>query len=182
MLQNNDLFIIERAQVQYKMTANEVADFVGAVKDFTAVDIADRDAGTLIPSGGNLSVGDRVFVTDASGDSTVDAGWAVYRVNSLVPTVYQKIQEQESMDLVITATTNLGVTTSPASIIITNDNGDNAVIPLADGTNAGLMSPSAFNNNHVPAVTGLTTATNPINIVAASQELTFGIDQLQNLP
>ena len=175
-LQGTDLFIVERAGVQYKMTADQIADFVGANKDLTAADIAGRDALT------DVTVGDRVFVTDASADTTVDAGWAVYRVQTVAPTTYEKIQEQEGLDLVITAATNLGTTLGAASIEITNDNGTGATIPLADGTNAGLMSPTQFANQHVPAVTGLTAATNPINIAAASQELTFGIDQLQDLP
>lgn len=182
MLQNTDLFIVERAGVQYKMTADQIADFVGAVRDFTAVDIPARDAGTLVPSGNTVKTGDRIFVTDATGDPTVDTGWAVYRVVSTGPTVFEKIQEQESMDLVISAATNLGVTQTAASITITNDTGTDAVIPLADGTNAGLMSPTQFANQHVPAVTGLTTASNPINIVGATQELTFGITQLTALP
>ena len=185
-LQNIDLFIVERAGVQYKMTADQIAEFVGAVKDFTAANIADRDAGTLIPAGIPPKAGDRIFVTDASGDNTpgaeVDAGWAVYRVVSVGPNVYEKIQEQESMDLVISASTNLAYTAGPASGTVTSDNGTNAIIPLVDGTNAGLASPQMFNDSHVPAVTGLTAASNPINIVPASQELTFGITQLTDLP
>lgn len=172
-LQNTDLFIVERAGVQYKMTAEQIADFVGAVRDYTVADIAARNALT------GLNEGDRVFVTDASADATVDAGWAVYRFNG---TNYEKIQEQESMDLVIQASTNLGITQTGASITITNDTGTDAVIPLADGTNAGLMSPTQFNNQHVPVVMGLTTASNPLNIVPATQELTFGITQLTALP
>lgn len=173
-LQNTDLFIVERAGVQYNMTADQIADFVGAVNDTTAADIAARDSLT------GLKVGDRVFVTDASADPTVASGWAVYRLQSTGPDVYAKIQEQESMDLVITTASNLGYTASAASGVITNDNGTNATIPLADGTNAGLASPAMFTNTHVAATTGLTTAANPINI--AGQELTFGITQLTALP
>jgi hypothetical protein len=92
-----DLFIVERAEVQYKMTANQIADFVGAIRDFTVADIAARNL--LV----GLKVGDRVFVTNATGDSTVASGWAVYRVSSIGPIVYQKIQEQESMDFIITS-------------------------------------------------------------------------------
>lgn len=94
-LQVSDLFLVERAGVQYQMTANQIADFVGAVRDFTVADIAARNL--LI----GLKVGDRVFVTNATADSTVTSGWAVYRVASIAPIVYQKIQEQESMDIVI---------------------------------------------------------------------------------
>lgn len=170
-LENTDLFIVERSGVQYQMTANQIADFVGAVRDFTEADIAGRDALS------DVKAGDRVFVTDATADASVDSGWAVYRYDG---SAYEKIQEQESMDLTISAATNLGYTASPASGTITSDTGTNAVIPLADGTNAGLMSPTAFNAIHDPVTTGLTAASNPIN--ATGQELTFGITQLTPLP
>lgn len=173
-LLTTDLFIVERGGVQYKMTAQEIADFVGAVRDYTVSNITARNALT------DPVVGDRVFVTDATGDATVDSGWAVYRVQSTGPIVYEKIQEQESMDLVITATTNLAYVTGAASGTVTSDNGTDAVIPLADGTNAGLMSPTAFSKIHDPVTTGLTAATNPINV--SGQELTLGITQLTSLP
>lgn len=95
-LSNNDLFIVERAGLNYKMTANQIADFVGAIRDFTVANIADRNALT------GLTVGDRVFVTNATADATVTTGWAIYRVSSIAPNVFAKIQEQESMDIVIT--------------------------------------------------------------------------------
>lgn len=176
-LQSTDLFIVERAGVQYQMTADQIADFVGAVRDFTAADITARDALT------GLNVGDRVFVTDATADAEVDSGWAVYRVQSTGPNVFEKIQEQESMDLVVTGgTTNLGYTASAASGTITNDNGDNAVIPLADGTNAGLMSPAAFNAVHPAASAGLTAQSNPVVVNGGNQQVTFNITQLTALP
>ena len=62
---NTDLFIVERSGVQYKMTADAIADFVGAVRDYTTATITSRNLLT------GLNVGDRVFVTDASGDATV---------------------------------------------------------------------------------------------------------------
>lgn len=173
-LQSTDLFIVERGGVQYKMTSAGLADFLGAVRDYTVANITARDALT------DLAVGDRVFVSDASADGTVTSGWAIYRVASIGPIVYEKIQEQESMDMSITAATNLSITRDAASATIESDTGTNAVIPLADGTNAGLASPSMFNNNHVATTVGLTTATNPINI--SGQELTFGITQLTALP
>ena len=136
-LQTTDLFIVERAGVQYQMTANQIADFVGAIRDYTAVDISGRDAGTLTPPG-TPNVGDRIFVTDASADASVDSGWAVYRLQSTSPDVYEKIQEQEGLDINVSGAANLGYTPSAASGTVTNDSGTDAVIPLADGTNAGL--------------------------------------------
>ncbi len=177
-LQNTDLFIVERAGVQYNMTADQIADFVGAVRDFTAADYKTL-TGATYPDASEIKTGDRVFVADATGGTTVDAGWAVYRYNG---TSYEKIQEQESMDLVVVANTNLGVISGAASITITNDNGTDAIVPLADATNAGLMSPSQFNNQHVPTVTGLTAASNPIVIDSSTQSLTFSITPLTPLP
>ena len=38
--------------------------------------------------------------------------------------------------------TNLGVTASPTGVTVTSDTGTDAAIPLANGTNAGLMAPA----------------------------------------
>jgi hypothetical protein len=38
--------------------------------------------------------------------------------------------------------TNLSVTANPTNVTIGNSNGDGAVLPLATGTNAGLLSPA----------------------------------------
>jgi len=183
-IQNTDLFIVQRSGVQYKMTANEVADFVGAVRDYTALNIADRNSETFTPALGaeGLKVGDRVFVTDASADLTVNSSWAVYRVQSIAPTVYEKIQEQESMDLTIITVVNLSYTASGTQGVIVNDSGDNAVIPSVTSSNAGLATPAILLDTHKKAFSGLTTATNPINIDSTTQEVTFNIDQLDSLP
>ena len=181
MLASTDLFLIERSGVQYKMTADQIATFVGAVKDLTATSYANLLAGTFV--GGEVAkAGDRVFVADATGDTTVASGWAIYRVTSITPIVVTKIQEQEGMDMVINSSTNLAYTASPASGTITSDTGTDAIIPLVDSVNAGLASPSMFTNEHVKAVAGLTTASNPINVNVTTQEITFGITQLTALP
>lgn len=180
-LQATDLFIVQRGGVSYQMSANQIADFVGAVRDYTTATIATRDAGTLTPTG-VLKIGDRVFVGDATADNTVTLGWAIYRVNSIGPIVFQKIQEQESMDMVISpGVTNLGYTAAPTNGTITNDNGDGVIIPLANATNAGLMPPAAFSAIHVAATAGLTPQTNPI-VINGSQQVTFNITQLTALP
>lgn len=171
-----DLFIVERSGIQYKMSASQIADFVGAIRDFTVADITARNALT------GLKVGDRVFVTNATGDTSVATGWAIYRVSSIGPIVFAKVQEQESMDLVINATTNLSATIGGASIVIVSDTGTDATIPLATDTLAGLMSPASFSAVHPASASGLTTASNPININGATQVVTFGINQLTDLP
>ena len=40
--------------------------------------------------------------------------------------------------------TNLGYTASPANGIVTSDTGTDATLPLADGTNAGLLKPAKY--------------------------------------
>lgn len=173
-LQETDLFIVERSGTRYQMTADQIATFVGAIQDYTAADIAARDALT------SLNVGDRVFVVDASADATVGSGWAVYRVGSTGPITYDKVQEQESLDVTVSGS-NLGYTAAPGQGTVTNSGGSNAVIPLADGTNAGLASPAMFTNSHVAASAALTAGTNPVT-VNGSQEIGFNIGQLDSLP
>jgi hypothetical protein len=180
-LLNTDLFLVERAGVQYKMTSDQLSSFVGAVKDITATTYANMLAGIFV-GGATAKVGDRVFISDATGDITVSSGWAIYRLSSVSPVVVDKIQEQESMDLIITSSTNLGTIVSGSSVTITSDNGTDAIIPLVSSTLAGLASPSMFSNEHVKAVSGLTTASNPVNVNATTQAITFGITQLTALP
>lgn len=174
-LSATDLFVVERSGVQYKMTSDQIADFVGAIRDYTAADITARDALT------DMKVGDRVFVTDATADTNVASGWAVYRLQSTGPNVFEKIQEQESLDLVVTGSTDLGYTAAPASGTVTSSSGNDATIPLADATNAGLMPPAAFSQVHAAATAGLTAAANPV-VVSAGQVVTFNITQLDPLP
>jgi len=173
----NDLFIVERGGVQYKMTADQIAEFVGAIQDVTAADIAARDAiGASV-----LNVGDRVFVVDASADASVDSGWAVYRVSSTGPYVFDKIQEQESLDISVSGS-DLGYTAAPGQGTVTNTGGTNSILPLASAINAGLMPPAMFANNHGAASSGLTPATNPVVVNAGNQQVTFNVTQLATLP
>ena len=180
-IQNTDLLIIERGGVQYNLTTGEFADFIGAVKDLTATSYSNMLAGTFI-DGATPKVGDKVFIGDATGDPDVDAGYAGYRIKTLSPITVDKVYEQESMDITVTAQTDLSVTRNAAGVTVVSSTGTDAVIPLADNTNAGLMSPAAFNSVHDPASAGLTAATNPVVINSASQEVTFNITQLDPLP
>lgn len=173
-LQTTDLFVVERGGVQYQMTASQIADFVGAVKDFTAADITARDALS------GLSVGDRVFVVDASADGTVDSGWAIYRVGSTGPIAFDKIQEGEGLD-VVAAGSDLGYTAAAGSGTVTNSNGTPAVIPAVTATEAGLATPAMFTNSHGAASAGGTAQSNPV-VVNGSQQVSFNITQLTALP
>ena len=178
-LQNTDLLLVERGGTQFHMTANQIAEFFGIVEDHTATDIADRDANySASPA---VKVGDRVFVADASGDPDVASGWAIYRVASLAPAAYNKVQEQESLDIVIPPT-NLGYTASPTGGTVTSSSGNDVTLPVVDATNAGLATPDMLAKTHVAATAGLTPTNNPIVIDPATQVATFSIAQLSPLP
>lgn len=175
-LTQTDLFIVERGGVQYQMTADQIANFVGAVRDYTVADITARDALT------GVNVGDRVFVTDASSEADVDSGWAVYRVQSTGPNTFAKIQEQEGLDVIAAGGTNLAYTPAPTQGTVTSSTGNDAVIPAVTGTNAGLATPQMLTDSHAPASTSGTTATNPITIVPSTQVLSFSLGSLTALP
>lgn len=175
-LSSNDLLIVERGGVQYQMTADDVADFVRAVREFSAADITARDALT------DLVVGDRVFVADASADATVDSGWAIYRVDSTGPNVFFKQAEQEGLDITVSAgDVDLSYTPAANQGTINNTGGNNVVLPVVDGTNAGLATPTMFNNTHGAASSTGTSATNPVG-VNGSQQISFSISALSALP
>jgi len=103
-------------------------DSLGTV-EHEAANITARDAL------GDLVAGDRVFVTDASDDAGVDAGWAIYRFDG---TNFLKIAENESLD-VVAAATNL--TYDPATRVLGNSNGTGFTLPeVVAGGDSGLMT------------------------------------------
>jgi len=174
-LLSTDLVLVQRGATQFKMTANEFAEFVGAVKDVTVADYATLQALTSA----EVSEGHRVFVTDATGDPTVDNSWAVYRISGTSPLTFDKIQENESLD--VTATVDLSVGARNAtSITIGNTNGADVVLPSVNATEAGLATPAMLNNSHV-AATAPNPPTNPI-VVDANQQVSMDIAQLDPLP
>lgn len=76
---------------QNKIPSQYIGSTGGIKSDTVYATIAARDAaGTS-----GLSVGAISFVTDASADSTVDSGWAIYRWSG---TAWTKIYEGESID------------------------------------------------------------------------------------
>lgn len=83
----------------------------------TYADITARDADT-----GNVVTGEHVFVTDASADSDVTSGWAIYRWSG---SVYSMIQEQEGLNIDLSskedflsnpATDNFGLVSTIAGV------------------------------------------------------------------
>jgi len=67
---------------------------LAADKDYDT--IAERDADVA-----NLTHGENVFVEDASGDPTVNHGWAIYRYDK-TKGVFHKLSEQEGIDFSLT--------------------------------------------------------------------------------
>ena len=58
-----------------------------------ATDIADRDT-----KKSTLKDQQNIYVTDASGDATVNSGWAIYKFLE-TPDTFIKVMEQESLDI-----------------------------------------------------------------------------------
>lgn len=100
-------------------------------------EVADESAGSgEANTASNLGAGEGVF----SAKSGVDL-----QFKSLVAgTNVSLSSDSDTVTINSTDTneTNLGYTASPTEGTVTNDTGTNATLPLADVTNAGLMSPS----------------------------------------
>lgn len=174
-LQPLDKFLVQRGTVQYEMTADQLNDFINAGQDLTALSFEDLQNQIFI-GGAEAEIDTKVFINDASGDPSVNVGFAIYRISSLSPYMFDKIQEGESLDIVINPT-NLSIAVSPTGAIINNDNGNGFAIPLADTTNAGLQSPQDKANVHEAATIEAAT---PLTITG--QEIGFDIAQLPPLP
>jgi hypothetical protein len=76
---------------QNKIPSQYIGSTGGIKSDTVYASIATRDAAGT----GSLPIGAVCFVTDASADSTVDSGWAMYRWSG---TAWTKIYEGESID------------------------------------------------------------------------------------
>lgn len=194
-LQGSDLFVISRSGTHYKLLASDILAYIQdnmGSTDYQAANIAARNGL------GNLSAGDTVLVDDATADASVDSGWAIYRYVS--PGTFQKIAEEESMDVVVSGggDTDLSYTPSPSAGVVVSSTGDNATLPAANDTNAGLMLPGQFDklahltvtaatdldairsNSHAPVSTAGSATTNPI--VVTGQNIDFSISNLTTAP
>lgn len=150
-LNGSDNLAISRAGNLYKILGSDILAYVQAnigTSEYSVANIAARNALA------NLSIGDRVYVTDATGDGTVTAGWAIYLFQSTG--VWTKVAESESMDVVAGSITNLSFTAGPASGIVVSSDGADATIPAADATNAGFLLPAGFNKLAFLTVTAAT--------------------------
>lgn len=190
-LQGSDFFVIERGSTVYSVLASDILTYVQGNIGTSEYDVADITARNALSG---LSVGDRVFVLDASGDATVDSGWAIYVWRNAA---FTKVAEEEGLDVVIGGA-NLGYIAAPTQGTVTSSTGDNAVITAADVTNAGLMTPAQFSKLGNITVTGAvnldtlagashaavdlagTVNNNPLTI--SGQTLGFSISQLTAAP
>ena len=190
-LQGSDYFIIERGGNVYHTLSSDILAYIQAnigSTQFEVANIAARNALT------GLTVGDRVFVIDATGDATVTAGWAIYVWRG---SAFTKVAEQEGLDVVVGGA-NLSYTASPTQGVVVSSTGDDAVIPAANGTNAGLMLPTQVNKlSHVSvtqpvdldaiegashAAVTLAGSTNTNPLTRSGQQLGFSISQLTAAP
>ena len=193
MMQVTDNMIVSRSGTLYK---SDVQGFLNLVSDHqgtTEWEVATWGGVALVTG---QSLGDRLKVSDASGNATVDAGWAIF---SWSGSGWYKIAEEEGLDVVIEIV-NLGTTTTPTHMVITNSSsGSDTTLPLADAVNCGLLSPADFTKlsyisvtaaidlddilakSHVAVTLAGTSQNNPL-MVDANQVMGFSIAQLDTLP
>lgn len=192
-VQGSDQFLIARAGTHYKTLGSDILAYIQAnigTSEYEVANIAARNAL------GNLSVGDRVFVADATADATVTTGWAIYIYRA--PSTWTKVAEQEGLDVVAGSTTDLSYTSGAGNGIVVSSSGADATIPAATATIAGLMLPAQFDKfgfltvtaatnldtirtaSHAAATVSGTASTNPVTI--AGQAIGFSISNLATAP
>lgn len=190
-VQGSDYLLVNRGGVHYKVLASDVLAYVEGQIGTTQFEVATITArNALTPS-----IGDRVFVVDATGDATVTSGWAIYVARG--GATWTKMAEQEGLDVVVGGA-NLAYTASATQGVVTSSTGTSATIPAGNVTNAGLLVPAQFNKlgflivtaatdldalrtaSHAAATLAGTTTTNPLTI--SGQALGFNIANLTTAP
>lgn len=190
-LQGSDYFLIERGSTVYNILGSDILAYIQSNIGTSEYDVADITARNALS---NLSTGDRVFVADASADATVSTGWAIYIWRG---SAFTKVAEEEGLD-VVAGGADLGYTAAPTQGTVTSSSGTNAILPLANGTNAGLLAPADFTKlgnitvtgsvnldslntaSHAAATLAGTTNSNPLTL--SGQQLGFSISQLTAAP
>jgi hypothetical protein len=190
-LQGSDFFIVERGSTVYSVLATDILAYVQSQIGSSEYDVADITARNALTG---LSTGDRVFCLDASDDATVSAGWAIYVWRGAA---FSKVAEEEGLDVSVGGA-NLSYSAAPTQGLVISSTGDNATLPAADGTNAGLMLPAQFNKlgnitissaidldalaaaSHGAVTLAGTVNNNPLTL--AGQALGFSISQLTAAP
>ena len=192
-LSGSDNLAVDRGGTLYRILGSDILSYVQANIGSTEHQVADIAARDALAS--NLTVGDRVYVLDATGDATVDTGWAIY---TYMNPGFTKIAEEEGLDVSGGGTTNLNYTAAPTNGTVTSSTGTNATLTAADGTNAGLLVPAQFSKlanitvsgavnldtlntaSHAAVTTAGSANNNPITV--AGQELDFSIANLSAAP
>lgn len=190
-LQGSDVFMIDRAGTNYKLPGSAILAYIQAnvgTSEYEVATIAARNALS------GVSVGDRVFVVDATGDATVSSGWAIYVWRGAA---YTKVAEQEGLDVVVGGT-DLSIVTGASSININSSTGADVTIGAATASLAGLMLPAQFTKlanitvtqavdldaletaSHAAVTAAGSATTNPITVTG--QVLGFSIANLTTAP
>ena len=190
-LTGSDNLMIDRGGVLYRILGSDILSYVQSnigTSEYDVANIAARNALT------GISTGDRVFVVDATGDATVSSGWAIYQWHS---GAWTKVGEAEGLDIVAGGA-DLSYTVSPTQGVVVSSSGNDATIPAANGTNAGLMLPAQVTKvgylavtaatdldairtaSHAAASLAGTTNNNPLTLTG--QTLGFSISQLTAAP
>lgn len=190
-LSGSDNLVIDRAGTLYRILGSDILSYVESQIGTSQYEVADIAARNSLSG---LSVGDRVFVVDASSDATVSTGWAIYVWRG---SAFTKMAEEEGLD-VVAGTSNLSYSAGASNGVIVNSTGTDATIPLADGTNAGLISASEKakvglisitqasdidaleSASHAAVTLSGSASTNPITL--SGQELGFSIANLTGAP
>jgi hypothetical protein len=188
---STDKFAIERSGSLYSADMAGVLAYIQSnlgTSNYNVATITARNALT------GLSQGDTVYVVDATGDATVNGGWALYM---WLGASFLKTMEQEGLD-VVSGGTDLSYTASSTNGTVVSTTGTDATIPAANSTNAGLLTPTQFDKiafmtisaaTDIDAIrtashAAVTTAGNANNnpIVATGQVLSFSISNLTAAP
>lgn len=191
-LQGSDNLAISRAGTLYKISGSDILAYVQANVGTSEYEVANITARNALA---NLSIGDRVFVTDATGDATVSSGWAIYVYRGAG--TWTKVAEQEGLDVVVGGT-DLSMTVGAGTISVNSSSGADITLPAATASLAGLMVPAQFNKLAFVTVTANTdldairtashaavtltgsASTNPLTLTG--QTLGFSIANLTTAP
>lgn len=85
-----------------------------------------------------------IVIENALGVATITSPNLTVGVEFQLPNKAAVVETFAMLSDITGGATNLGYTASPTNGIVTSDTGTDATIPLADGTNAGLLKPAKF--------------------------------------
>ena len=213
----SDIMALKRGSTHYRTTAGEVAALFPRQDNLTSSSTTDAltaNQGRILK---NLidGLGDIIPVADITARNALtgldpgdlihvindgDSKWARYQVTSTTDGTWSGSTTVKTGDQDWTgiSATNLGYTASPTDGTVTNTGGTSATLPLATGTNAGLLAPAAFTKlgfiaitqavdldaletaSHAAATLAGLAATNPLTL--SGQQLGYDIGQLTAAP